>query len=155
MLLSHLSKSSNHIVLHLRQRAWKKAHGEMLLSALFQKGRRYEGKAGSGCFFPSLCCPLLPRVQTAWSQHPYEIWGLVVIFFWKRLWSNSEKAQRQAHPESRLQHLKVVFATKSTVRQQVPVFTEKILAYSSSVSLFYCHMRRMHSTYVLLRDLNC
>lgn len=145
MLLSYLSKSSSHIALYLRQRAWKEAHGEVLLSALFQKGRRYEGKTGSGCFF----CLCAAHSCLRCRQHGPNIHMRSGAWLWS---FHSEKAQK---PESRLQHLKVVFETKSTIRQHIPVFTEKILAYSSSVSLFYCHMRKMHTTYGLLRDLNC
>lgn len=149
MLLSHLSKSSTHIILHLRQRAWKEAHGEVLLSALFQKGSRYEGKTGSVWFFFPVSVLPTPALGVE-SMVPTSTWDLGLgcdTFILK-------KHRDQACPESRLQHLKVVFETKSTIRQQIPVF-EKILAYISSVSLFYCHMRRMHSTYGLLRGLNC
>lgn len=149
MLLSHLSKSSSHIILHLRQRAWKEAHGEVLLSALFQKGSRYEGKTRSVWGFFSVSVWPTPALGVD-SLVPTSIWGLGLggdVFILK-------KHRDQACPESRLQNLKVVFETKSTIRHQVPVFTEKILAYSSSVSLFYCHRRRMHSAYglSLLRD---
>lgn len=148
MVLSHLSKSANHTVLHLRQRAWKEAHGGLLLSASFQKGRRYEGKTGSGCF----SCLCVAHSCLGCRQHGPNIHMRIGAWLWS---FHSEKHRDQARPESRLPHLKVAFATKSAIRQQVPVFTEKILAYSSSVSLFYCHMRRMHSTHGLLRDLNC
>lgn len=109
------------------------------------KGKKVWRQNRVWVFFLSLCCPLLPRVQAAWSQHPYEIWDLVVIL---SFWKSTETRKQATAFESGVWN-------EINIRQYIPVFTEKILAYSSSVSLFYCHMRKMHTTYGLLRDLNC
>lgn len=147
MLLSHLYKSSHHICIWGRKH--KKIHMMRCHCLLYSKREEdMNEKQWPGVFSASV---LPTPALGADSMVPTSILDLGLgcdVFILK-------KHSDQACSESRLQHLKVVSETKSTIRQQVPVFTEKILAYSSSVSLFYCHMRTMHSTYGLLRHLNC